>query len=233
MTAPSSPKKAAPRPTWWYVARPNEIFVDLDSGGAISRALSVVRRALLVKPGAKTPLNKLPIESVWLYPSETEGHAHLILKLKENLHTLEKISWSLWMGTDQIRAAYVIERLDALTDDLKFLEEHSDIPTDLIATREEYEFRKPDTFCFCKDKHKKKSVTDKCDALERILGSHRSDDYFPRNRDTKERDAVRFPWGKVPLTNLRKWSVPDGRKSNVKVTRRRSLGSAEKTLSGV
>ncbi len=220
---------------FWYVARPNEIFVDLDSGKAISRALSVVRRALLVKPTAKTPLNKLPIESVWLYPSGTEGHAHLILVLAKELTVIEKVSWSLWLGTDQIRAAYVIERFLAFwrSADVRSGRSDYEIQAEILATHEVYGFRKPDTFCYCKDKHKKKSVTDKCDALERILGDHRSDDYFPRNRDTKERESVRFPWGKVPLTNLRRWSVANGRKANVKTARRGSQRSAEKTLSGV
>jgi hypothetical protein len=183
---------------FWYVARPNEIFVDLDSPRAVTRALSVLRRALNVKKNAKSPLNKLDIESVWLYPTETEGHSHLIVVLKYELRVHYRLAWSLWMGTDQIRAAYVLERF-------RYFFNSESSPVELFCARQEYGFRKPDTFCFCKEKHKKKHVTDQCDALARILGNHRSDDYFPRNRDTKERKPVRFAPGKIALTRLRAW----------------------------
>lgn len=202
---------------FWYVARPNEIFVDLDSPAATTRALSVLRRALNVKRTAKTPLLKLGILGVWLYPSEAEGHSHLIVVLKNNLSFIDRTAWSLWLGTDQIRAAYVMERFlsfacrnDASIPDgwVDSVIDNPSFPTELLSVRHEYGFRKPDTFCFCKEKHKKKHVTDKCSALVAILGDMRSADYFPRNRDRVKREPIRPPWGEISKTNLKRWRFP-------------------------
>lgn len=182
------------KPRWfWYWARPYEIFVDLDSGRAITRALSVLRRALQVKRYAATPVNRLHIESVWMYPSLEKNHAHLIIVLKKDLPFTTALAWSLWMGTDQIRAAYVLERRKRCSIG------------ELLCVREPYQFRKPDAVCSCKRKHKEKPVTDRCPALLRLLRDERSADYFPRNRDKTPRPPVRFAWGKVPLQNIRQW----------------------------
>jgi len=191
---------------YWYVAKPNEIFLDLDSGPSITRALSVLRRALSVTPSAKTPLNKLDIESVWLYPSVEPKHAHLIVVLKDAMEFYRRVAWSLWMGGDQLRAAYVMER-EARVSWEGFLPSVCTFgnPSELLAVRKAYGWRTPDATCGCKAKHKPKPVTDRCPALMEILGEHRSDDYFPRNRDKVRRPPVRFAWGKVPLSNLRAW----------------------------
>lgn len=182
-------------PVWyWYVARPNEIFVDLDSNAAISRALSVVRRALNAKR-VGGPLNYLPIESVWLYRSQAKGHAHLIIVLKSPMEMQTRQMWALWMGGDPLRVAYVLERYRRCGKG------------DLLASRVQYGFREFDEYCECKEKHKPKHVTEKCSALFRILRVHHSDDYFPRNRDKKKRKPVRFAWGRIPLTNLKRWRV--------------------------
>jgi len=188
---------------FWYVARRNEIFLDLDSGRSITRALSVLRRALRVRPNAKTPINKLDVESVWLYPSSARNHAHLIIVLKNPMAFHQRIAWSLWMGGDQLRAAYVMER-ERVMRFPPYPETFSG--SELLAVRMPYGFRSPDSMCMCKEKHKPKWVTEACPALKEILGDHRSDDYFPRNRDKVRRPPVRFAWGKVPLVNLKNWS---------------------------
>lgn len=190
---------------YWYVAKPNEIFLDLDSGRAITRALSVLRRALNVKPSAKAPICKLPIKSVWMYQSVSGGnHVHLIVvtdpAIHQNFH--RKVAWSLWMGADQLRAAYVMQRFEWMFDPDC---DASPLGYELLATHRPYGFRKPDAVCRCKEKHKPKHVTDKCPVLIQLLGNARSHDYFPRNRDRVRRAPVRFAWGQVPLSNLKRW----------------------------
>lgn len=188
---------------YWYVARENEIFVDLDSGRSITRALSVLRRALSVRPHAKTPINKLNVRSVWLYPSIEAKHAHLIVELNEALPLNRRVAWSLWMGGDQLRAAYVMERAAAQSDSYPF--SGMEPPAELLAVRKPYGWRLHDDICECRSKHKAKRVTEQCPALRRILGDRRSDDYFPRNRDKVRRPPVRFAWGEIPLKNLKSW----------------------------
>lgn len=198
-----------PRDWYWYVARENEIFLDLDSGRAITRALSVLRRALSVRPNAKSPINRLDVKSIWLYPSLEPKHAHLIIELNNPLGLMRRVAWALWMGGDQLRAAYVMERFAAQSDSYPF--QGMEPAAELLAVRKPYGWRFHDDICECPTKHKAKRVTEKCPALRRILGSHRSDDYFPRNRDKVRRPPVRFAWGEIPLSKLKSWRSNAGR----------------------
>lgn len=182
----------------WYISQANEMFLDLDSGRAVSRALSVLRRALR----NNVSWNKLPVKSVWLYPSVEPRHAHLVIVLKQPLPFYERVAWSLWMGTDRLRSAYVMERYRWGNKLLPFSGE-----AELLSVLKPYGFRKPDAVCDCKEKHKKKSVTDKCSAMKLLLGEQRSADYFPRAKDRKKRKPVRFAWGRIPLTNIKEWRV--------------------------
>jgi hypothetical protein len=172
--------------TYWYVSRPNEIFLDLDSRKARTRSLHVLRRAMATK--------RLSVESVWLYPTITDDHSHLIVVLREPLPFLLRVSWSLWMGGDQIRAAYVLERYRQGFEE-----------AELLCSKMTYWFRAADDVCSCEGKHKAKSVTDKCSALKKILGDHRSADYFPRNHDRIARQPLMVEWGKVPKSRIREW----------------------------
>ncbi len=186
----------------WYVSRPNEIFVDLDSRRATTRAFSVLRRGMVSKgwkagteacsTGKAAP--RLNVDSIWLYPSEKAAHAHLIVCLKSDMDALQRALWALWMGSDRIRGVYVIERL-----------RHMVIAADVFSTRSLFEFRVPDDICFCQDKHKKKSITDHCPAMERLLMDQRSADYFPRNTDRVKRKPLNVPWGRVSKSSILEW----------------------------
>ncbi len=170
----------------WYVSRPNEIFVDLDSKRATTRAFSVLRRGMIRRV--------LEVDSIWLYPSEAANHSHLIICLKGSMDALQRALWALWMGSDRIRGVYVIERL-----------RHMVIAADVFSTRSLFEFRPPDDMCFCLDKHKKKSITDHCPAMERLLMDQRSADYFPRNTDRKKRRPLQVAWGRVSKASVLEW----------------------------
>ena len=185
----------------WYVCRSHEMFLDLDSRGALTRALSVLRRAMR-GPSVKengTPCvfpftNRLNVESVWVYPTTKANHFHMIVVLKNALPFELKTCWSLWMGADQLRAAYVFERY-----------RHRCFRTDLLASRQAYGFRDHDFECVCRAKHKSKSVTDKCPALRWMLGAHRSADYFPRNKDRRRRGPLSIEWGRISKRKLLHW----------------------------
>lgn len=192
------------RPWYWYVARSNEIFLDLDSKRALNRALNVLRRAILRERTGKGVFSEYPfsfpfqnvlrVHSVWIYPTQSENHYHLIVVGWHDMPVELRLAWALWMGADQVRAAYVMERY-----------RHGFPRPELLCTRSLYGFRIADDACDCRDKHKRKVITEGCPALSRILGNHRSADYFPRNFDKIKRRPLPIQWGKVSKEKLLRW----------------------------
>jgi hypothetical protein len=171
---------------YWYVSQPNEIFLDLDSNRATARALSVLRLAIIKRD--------LRVKQVWLYGTPTAHHAHMIIVLKEDMAWLTRLAWSLWMGNDRLRAAYVLERSRWV-----------DGKQDLLVTKTPY-YREWDSICKCRRKHKKKFVTDRCPAMGILLGNQRSADYFTRTGHAPPRRKIRVPWGRVSLKQIKHWS---------------------------
>jgi hypothetical protein len=172
---------------FWYASRPNEIFLDLDSNRSTARALSVLRLAVRKK--------HLAVKQVWLYGTPTTHHAHMIVVLKDPMHWLTKIAWSLWLGNDRLRAAYVLERSRYVKWTL----------ADLLVTKTPY-YREWDQICRCTKKHKTEEVTSKCPAMRLLLGNQRSADYFTRTGKAPPRRKIRVPWGRVSLKQIKNWS---------------------------
>lgn len=170
---------------FWYVAKENEIFCDLDSRRAVARALNVLRRAMRRK--------QLDVVAIYFYPSVS--NYHLIVILKQPMERLWRVHWSLWMGSDRLRAVYTLERYRRGVE-----------AADVLSTRKQFDFRFQDDCCDCKDKHKAKRVTDHCPAMKRLMLDERSGDYFPRNLDRKEREEpLMVPWGIVPKRLLKEY----------------------------
>ena len=172
---------------YWYDARPNEIFLDLDSRRSLNRAINVLRLAMTDR--SKKP--KLPIKNLYIYPSATAGHAHVIIELGGPLR-VSKHAWGAWLGNDRLRLAYVLGRQDILGGG------------DLLISKQQY-YRAADAVCQCRSKHKDPKVTDACPAMVRLLGSHRSADYFYRTGATKPIGKIRIPWGRISKRQLREW----------------------------
>jgi len=171
---------------YWYSSRDNEIFLDLDSNRAIARALSVLRLTIRKR--------ELDIESVWLYGTPTKHHAHMIIRLKRNHSWEERLAWSLWLGNDRLRAAYILQR------HIMGISHH-----DLLIAKTPY-YRTPDAFCNCEEKHKPKEVTSRCGAMQFLLGGQCDADYFTRTGKAPPRHKIRVPWGRVSLKQIRNWS---------------------------
>lgn len=169
----------------WYAAQPDEIFLDLDSNRATARALSVLRLAIRKR--------QLPIKAVWLYSTLKRGHAHMIIQLKDAMDFNTRLAWSLWLGNDRLRVAYVLERY-----------RRGIKSGDLLISRSRYH-RLANAFCHCTRKHKEAKVTEKCPAMIHLLGADRSADYFTRTGSAPPRKRIRVPWGQVSLTQLRQW----------------------------
>ena len=209
---------------YWYAARDNEIFLDLDSNRAVARALSVLRLAIRKR--------HLSVRAVWLYSTPTQGHAHMIVVLRRKFMPHEtRIAWSLWLGNDRLRAAYVLQR--------HMLQRHisyfgcscvtapDSCSLDLLITSQKY-YREQDDMCFCKRKHKAKKVTDACEAMERLLGDQRSADYFTRTGKAPPRRKIRVPWGKVSLEQIKNWSPVYEREHERLLQDNGNVGSVQK-----
>lgn len=186
---------------YWYAARENEVFLDLDSQRALTRALHVVRRVIQAESTHRWP----GIKAVFLYKTQRPQHYHMIVIWKAPLPRLERYVWALWMGSDRLRCAYVIKRrLEGVT-----------FPDILGAA---YRYQEYEKFvgavamtCFCKGKHKSEKITWNCPALQLLLGGERSADYYPRNVDRKARRNVQFNYGRISKRSIVKWQ---GKKSS-------------------
>ena len=179
-------KKTLFQINYWYSSKDTEIFLDLDSNRAIARALSVLRLTLKDK--------HLNIRAIWLYQTETPGHAHMIIVLRWPLTIASRLAWSLWLGNDRLRVAYVIQRVN-----------HYVKHADLLKAPYRY-YRAPDQICYCPEKHKDPKVTENCPAMTALLGMERSADYFMRTGKAPPKRKIRIPWGKVSLKQLKNWS---------------------------
>lgn len=166
---------------YWYSARQNEIFLDLDSRKALYRAMKIVR----VLPAVKR---------LWHFPTGRAGHSHVIVEIKQsrNWDARHRAEVALWMGSDKLRACYVFQRQSKCSRN-----------ADLLVTNRKYH-RDPDAVCECVGKHKDKTVTDKCPALQQFLGAYRSVDWFPRAGRVRMK-MIRIPVGRVPLKLIRGW----------------------------
>jgi hypothetical protein len=169
----------------WYASQPDEIFLDLDSNRATARALSVLRLAIRRR--------QLPIKAVWLYSTSKRSHAHMIIQLKDAMDFNTRMAWSLWLGNDRLRVAYILER-----------RKRGITSGDLLVSRQRYH-RLANAFCTCSRKHKESKVTVKCPAMIHLLGEDRNADYFTRTGSAPPRRKIRVPWGQVSLTQLREW----------------------------
>lgn len=164
---------------YWYVARSNEIFCDLDSKRAVARALNVLRRAMRRK--------QLDVDSIYFYQSMKNYHLIVVLAPEIHLDASLLALWALWMGSDRLRGVYVLERL-----------RRGVVAADVFSATKLY-FRPADDWCECAAKHKEKRITDHCPAMKRLMMDERSGDYFPRNLDRKQRTKpLKVPWGRVP-----------------------------------
>lgn len=172
---------------YWYAARPNEVFLDLDSRRALLRALKVIR----AYRRQKRPT--IIIDEVYHYPTGRPGHCHMVLVLRHSLEATKRAELALWMGSDRLRACFVMARIGAAFKD------HAD----LLVTSRVYH-RPADQQCMCSGKHKRKSITNKCHALRMFLGPWRSFDFYPR-AGKQWMKPFRVPIGRVSLESIRLW----------------------------
>lgn len=176
---------------YWYAARPDEIFLDLDSRRALMRCMKVLRAAKMELLGSK-------VRAVFHYPTGRKGHCHVVIVLRNSISDKARAIVALWLGSDRLRTCYVMARIWSMEHD-----RYEVVAPDLLIASREYH-RVPDGRCECKGKHKERHITDNCPALLDFLGTARSKDFFPRAGKQKLQ-PLRIPIGAVPLSLIRRW----------------------------
>src|SRR5262249_23883825 len=112
---------------YWYAARSNEIFLDLDKPKAVSRAFNVLSLAYT--------RGDLRIKDVFIYPSVTKEHVHMVIVLRHVMTIIDRLAWSLWMANDRLRLAFILKRCI------------DDIPNEDLLMGSRIYHRAPDAVC--------------------------------------------------------------------------------------
>lgn len=170
--------------TWyWYAAKDNEIFLDLDSRARAGYAFQRLRRAIRQQA--------LDVDSVYFYRSQSKNKFHMIVVLRSPMDAMRRTRWAAYMGSDIVRCLYTQERIA-----------RGLMWPDILITRREY-FRSPDAFCFCAEKHKARRITQNCMVMRGCHGIEAGAVYFAKNKDRKKRDRFRLPVGRqISLTQI-------------------------------
>jgi hypothetical protein len=163
---------------YWYVARPNELFLDIDN---VSKSIKHARSRL---QGA-IECGNLNVEHIMQRPSKSKNHLHVIVTLKDQQFLgPAKYAWEVVLHGDIYRACCNILRW------------HRSIPGTDILISQHYFFSNPsneqaaklkppfivyqrnaDDKCDCTEKHKA-SVMKDCPAAKRLRGEFRAVGFF-------------------------------------------------------
>lgn len=157
------------KPGWaWYVARWDELMLDVDSGtqGSVLGATRI-RLEAAIKGGCL----KIAGPLLWVYRSKSPGHYHIIIRLTSPMPAIERYSWEMQLRSDLYRARCNI---------MRELYEVS-APALLIAPGPWPMFyRDPDAICECEEKHTFK-VIGSCPAALKLRGEgHAQEGFFGR-----------------------------------------------------
>lgn len=188
----------------WYIARPDELLIDLDDAGRPTRTgapwIEVFFRRRLrdaIDDG------KLRVRDAYLSPSNSTRHYHAIVRLGEPLPIMQRLVWQLHLGSDLYRG-----RADLMRAARGF-----DAPSLLIRSHPMVEFyREPDRVCSCTEKHIT-SDQPAC-AVWRELRGMSPWELFGRSTPTQPERGVALRVGKLDLARLMMRNPIDGKKDD-------------------
>lgn len=149
----------------WYIARSNEILVDMDKP---STSLLHAEKRLF---GAYNS-GALDVLRVEIHDSFTPNHIHVLITLKSPMPAFERVAWSLMFHSDIYRACTTIMRVS-----------RGILAPDLLITPHKFE-RDPDCLCECPEKHDYK-VMSNCPAAITIRGDERTITFFALPMDSQ------------------------------------------------
>ena len=177
--------------TWyWYIARYDEILIDLDcrDHNGLGRVEMFRRRlkALIIR----NRFDRYTIESVWLYPSMNQAGYHAVIHLGAPLSAMERAILALRLGSDIHRGLCTLQRI---------IERHG-APDLLIASHKWPGFyREPDQRCDCEEKHTA-TVMAKCPVALAIRPSFASFDFFGQSETGP--GAIKLNFGRVNIETI-------------------------------
>lgn len=144
----------------WYVARTDEILVDMDKP-----ATSLPHTEMRLRGAIASGL--IDIERIELHRSFTPSHLHMLVTLDKYFFSssYERVVWSLMFHSDIYRACNTIMRIN----------QNINAP-DLLITPVAFQ-RPPDATCECDQKHTG-PVMDVCPAAIALRGEDRTRSFF-------------------------------------------------------
>ena len=161
---------------FWYVARPNELFLDIDNA---SRSLKHARARL---QGA-IECGKLDVAYLVQHPSKSKDHIHVIVTLVKEIANFDRIAWEVILHGDLYRGCCNLMRLsNAIPAFDVLISPFSDFGwsgklADEINGYTEFADRFPDAQCNCKSKHNAATMQN-CPAAIRLRGEFRNAGFF-------------------------------------------------------
>lgn len=160
----------------WYIAKEDELMVDLDWRHNIQRSrlgLSIERlagaiesKSLAVAIDAAT---KKP--DVFLWPSQTPQHYHLYIRLSEPMNAVGRLMWESYLCDDEWRSRMNHLRLSTFAKSISLLISPVRWPID----------REPDATCICSSKHRPE-IMQVCPVAQKHAGQL-SPTFFGKRRE--------------------------------------------------
>ena len=183
---------------YWYVSRPDELMLDVDAPTGTGTGVSFERRAYLgptrIRLEAAIRSGVLRVKSqLYIYPSVTPNHFHVIIPLLEPMEDVRRFVWEMQLRSDLYRGRCNIMR--ALN--------RTPAPGLLIAPLPWNHFpRKPDAECACDEKHGMSNFGD-CPAARRLRGDEAAHEgYFGALRRDRIVPPMRWSVGLVDTGNF-------------------------------
>jgi len=151
---------------YWYISTPKEVFIDLD-GDRTNRLVTVLARIRGIMES-----HKFPIRNVWMFPSQSDNHFHLVLSLNHECSIEVRTALQLYCFSDVFRTCNNLMRYERMPA--------ADV---LISNLNWYKvfgfYRMPDSSCLCKGKHNNDAMQ-KCVAAKELRGKERAFIYFDK-----------------------------------------------------
>lgn len=182
--------------TWcWYVAKPDELLLDVEdrqgNGGAV---LKWTRAALQ----AAIESERLNVRELYLYRSSRERHYHIVVRLADTMPELERLAWELALRSDASRGRSNIMR------SIKGIG-----APDLLISPKTWPgfYREPDAVCNCEGKHSGPGGHEtmaRCAVGKKLRGEHADVAYFGSLADLRGKNvpALHVNEGRIDLQNF-------------------------------
>jgi hypothetical protein len=153
---------------YWYVARPNELFLDIDN---VSRSIKHARSRLQGAIECKT----LAVEYVMVRTSKSTNHIHAIITLSEPMPGIQRAIWAIILHSDIYRGCVTVMRNCSRISSPDIL--ISPHPFFRIGFDASKNHRYCDDHCECVGKHSATTMRD-CPAAKRLRGEFRNVGFF-------------------------------------------------------